>query len=175
MAKYKKPPGKRTAKTKQAFRLIVDTDASTGALDTTPSVGAAPTSNVRGCANFQKARLIFGVRLGTEDDTVNYQITLWYPLRIMGTAPKYCPVVVAHGVYTLGTTVIQYPAVGGGFYEIAIADTITDDTAWDGLVKQSPADNNIAMLEIELRGASHITVDTQVSTGAANVYAQLGE
>ncbi|MFH1604682.1 MAG: hypothetical protein ABIH03_12325 [Pseudomonadota bacterium] len=172
MSLYSIPIGSRVAKTKTAFRRIVDGDVTTSSLVTTPAAATSVTGNVMGCSDFAKARFMFA-GAGSDGNTVNYQIILWYPMEVLGKAPQYIPVVTVHGTYTLGTMVLPTTIVAGAL----IADTVTDDTAFDGLVKHSPADDNVAMVEIDLRGAAYVTVETDLGTGAtaAYVFAQFGD
>lgn len=170
MDQLKKPPGMRTAKSKQPFKVVVDGSTSTTALNTTPAAAGEPTTQVVKCEDFAKARLIFGGGAAA-DKTVNYQVILWY--RVFKTKTQFIPVVVAHGTYTLGAMVMpaQIIAANG-----KIADTVSDDTGWDGLVIESPQDDNVAMIEIDLRGAEFLTIETDLGTAAsATVLVQLGD
>jgi len=165
MSNYSIPYGSRTAKTKTPFRLIVSADTTATSLVTTPAAGNAPTVNVAGCSDFHKARLIIG-GVGADGQAGEYQIILWYPMEIKSKGAQYLPVVTVHGTFTLGPMAMPTGIVASGLF----ADTVTDDTAFNGLVTHSPADDNVGMVEIDLRGANYVTVETKLGTVATSVY-----
>lgn len=130
---------------------------------------------------FPIARFIFAGD-GTDTQTYNYQVVLWYTI-----AGGFIPVRAALGAVALGPVVdgtpIILPAAGDLF-----ADTITNTLGASGSAPDAipaighgvavfnDADDGIATLEVDLRNATAIEVETDL-TGATNatVLYQLGE
>lgn len=169
-----RPPGSRSSEWKAAFRRIIAASTATGALDATPAAvadSARPSAGVVDLQDAPACRLIFG---GTDaaDETINYQVLLWYQFESTGGL-LWVPRLVASGVATLGAMVLPtaFEATNG-----KIADQITDTIADTGNFVESAANDVAAILYIKARGASLLQVETDLGTAAkADVFAQLGE
>lgn len=153
---------------KEIGEAIVEASVATSALSN-PSAATSVASAWKSAKDFSSARFLFG---GTDaaDETVNYQIILWYDV---GDDKDYAPVIAAKGTFTLGATTLPVNIeAANGFF----ADTITDTIIQTGTIIRSPADDSIASIDIDLRNAKFVLVETDLGTAAAaDVIMILGE
>jgi len=163
--------GKRPLSSKAISRLVVDGSTDTAALSA-PAVATASASSWTNTEDFSIARLVFG---GTNlaDEIVNYQVILWTPCRDASGAMIFFPDIVAKGAYTLGAITLPTTVVAADGF---VADTVTDTIGRTGSLPYSPADDSIAKLDIDVRNAMYLSVETDLDTAAAAyVFCQLGE
>jgi len=127
-----------------------------------PSVTTTePTTAVHNVSGRTMARLCFG---GTDaaNETVNYQVILWF-VSWLDDTKVWTPVLAAKGAFTLGTTALPTSLIAAnGLF----ADTITETLAQPGSIARSPANDSIATLDIDLRDAELIQVETDRDTAA---------
>ena len=173
MSLTQEPPGSRVVRAKNGLQHLIVAGTDTATLSN-PAVsdGTRPATNALRVKNYSKARFWIA---GTDaaDETINYQVIAWYLIGGKKGRNLYLPMLVAKGVATLGAMVVPAAmiATGGKF-----ADTITQTLTVDGTVAVSPADDSAAMLEVDLRGAVFVSIETDLGTGAAaDVLIQLGD
>ena len=157
----------------QDLGLIVDGATATGAL-ANPTVATVnkPTGNIHEINDKKAARLVMAGS-NADNETVNYQVILWFQTWPDGADKYWTPVIVAKGAYTLGATALATSVIAANGF---IADTVTDTLAQPGSVVISPEDDSVASLTIDLRDADLIEVQTDLGTAAAAyVFIQLAE
>lgn len=161
-------PGKRTG------RIILDGSAATAALS-----HPAPTTVIGDdWVNTDRERLarIFVGGVGADNVTVDYQIVLWYCHVGTGSAKVYVPVVIASGRYTLSGLTYGANAAPLGATTNRLADTITETYGYDGTLIHSPQNDRLAWMEILLRNAHYIQIETDVVTAtSADVMMQFAD
>jgi len=173
---------RRVGQSKNKIRLVLDGGTGTTALaepvpvvqSSLPSASTSSTGYIS-TDNYTCARIFFG---GTDaaNETINYQVVLWYPVEPVSGADElsYMPVVVAKGVATLGAT--TYTTDDFGAASNLIADTITDTRGHSGVVVNSPGGDSKAWIDVDLHNASGIEIETDRGTAAsADVFLQFGE
>ena len=163
----------------EPFTLLIDGSAlGAGLADPPPAASKAEVigtaaHGVLNCRGKSVARIIFG---GTDlaDEAFNYQVILWsQAVGASVTAPAWIPRVVAKGLATFGDDV--YAATGAGMGAAAnfFVDTITD-TILDGATVYTVAEQR-AVLEIPLRDAERIEIQTDLTTAATvDAFCQVG-
>ena len=168
----KTPPGRRTSESKRHLKHVVQNDTTTSALANPTASTTKPTGNVIDLNDHAAARVFFGGTDGA-NETINYQILLWYLMDDGNGKQDWIPRIVATGVATLSAMAmpVNYQATNG-----LMADSITDTIDDDGSVEESPADDTVAMLYIKCRGAALLEIETDLGTAAAaDAWVQLGE
>lgn len=142
----------------------------------TGTTGAVPTGR------FPTARIVFSgsETTASADKTINYQVVLWKEAETISTATTkgYIPTLAAKGVATVGS-LITVAALGDATATTGdmFCDTLTNTiTKYTGVHVHSPADNSIAVLEIDVHNAGWIEIETDLGTAlAADVFLQWGE
>ena len=144
-----------------AYGVLISASTDTAALSNPSVTTTEPTTAVHNIDKRSMARLLFG---GTDaaDETVNYQVILWSASWLTNTK-VWTPVIAAKGAFTLGDASLPTSLVAVGLF----ADTITETLVQPGSIARSPADDSIASLEINLRDADVIQVETDLGTAAA--------
>jgi len=144
-----------------AYGVLISASTDTGALSNPSVTTTEPTTAVHNIDKRSMARFLFG---GTDaaDETVNYQVILWSASWLTNTK-VWTPIIAAKGAFTLGDAALPTSLVAAGFF----ADTITETLVQPGSIARSPADDSIASLEIDLRDADVIQVETDLGTAAA--------
>jgi len=153
-----------------AYGVLISASTDTAALSNPSVTTTEPTTAAHNIDKRSMARLLFG---GTDaaDETVNYQVILWSASYLTNTK-VWTPLLAAKGMYTLGAQALPTSLVAAGFF----ADTITETLGQPGSILRTPEDDSIASLEIDLRDADVIQVETDRGTAAtAHVMIQMSE
>jgi hypothetical protein len=133
-----------------------------------PAIAAALPAAIISTGQAFRLRLGFG-GAGADNSTFTYQVIAWYKVSAGGD-DAFVPVVLAAGTITLSTYV--YTVTGMGAVTRRMADTITDTLAKSSQVF-SPANNTPGSLELNIRGAAGIEIQTCVGTATnADVFMQ---
>lgn len=172
---YNSEPGKpvaaRPTQSRRMAEVLLLSSGSSAAL-TAPAVRVlAPVGGVASTKDFPIGRLLFS-GTGADDSTFDYQVILWVAATYSGqTSNVYVPQVIARGTVTLGTTVAP-DGFGGG----RMADVVTETLGLPGVLPVSPSNNLVGCLDLPLRNASIIQVQTKlVDATAASVSIVLGD
>lgn len=157
---------------KQGLRKVVDGATATAAFTDIALINDPPSiaDNCFSTGEFSLARIVFGG--SGSNGTINYRIVLWYSV---GGQAAYVPMIVATGAATLSA--LKYDSDGIlGPTGNRLADTITNTIVKTGTILHTPADDNLAWLEIDVRNAPFIQIETDLGTAqTADVFMQLGE
>ena len=174
---------RRPGQSKEAFKVVLDGDTTSTALvepvsvvqSALPLTTASGTTGYLPTSNWTCARIVFG---GTASANLsgNYQVVLWYPVEPISGADEmsYMPVVAARGTFVTGANV--YTTDDYGAAANLFADIITDEYNISGVTVNSPLNDNIAWMDVDLHNASGIEIETDLgSLASIDVLLQFGE
>lgn len=160
----------------EPWRTLVNSSVAADPLEIPAVATSLPKTGIKRLTApfFPTARFIFAGD-GANTNAYNYQIVLWYTI-----AGGFIPVTVASGLVTLGpltdATSAVLPTAGDLF-----ADKITDtlglaNNGIGGVAIYNNEEDGIATIEVELRNATAIEVETDIDEASnVTVLYQLGE
>lgn len=167
-------PNKKVARptaSKAMAEVIISGGTNTTGLTVPAATAIPPTGS--GVVNTQDKpllRLFFGLT-DAHSETVNYQVYAYAPLDVGGNV-YYIPQMLAKGLVTAGTLAMPAAIVASGVF----CDTITDTLNKPGTKLRSTEANDIATLDVEVRGCLFVKIETDLGTAAtAYVFGTLGE
>lgn len=154
------------------FYTYLDGSTATDAL-TNPVPALEPPAGAIPLGTYKSADVVFG-GTDTANQTINYQVIGWRFFLNEAVAADGCwvPTILAKGVATLGT--LAYTLTKLGAATNLFADTITKGTDFYSVVKTTVADDAVALLGIDVRGFSFLSVGTDRGTAVTvDVFVQL--
>lgn len=145
------------------WAVLVDGSTATDALVDPVMSLTLPTTRLD-VAGKSRARIMFGG--AANNGTINYQVVLWSEgVPAQGAvAVTYVPELVAKGVATLGAT--TYAVAGLNAATNVLADTLTATTD-RGVYAYTPANDDVAYLDVDCSGADWLEVETDLGTATA--------
>lgn len=181
-------PYSRMGYSTEPVRHIVDGDTKedafpTFAASTAPSWATSTgRSGIIPTHGASSAKLFFAGKesSASENKTFNYRVLLYRKFDVLTTAttPAYVPEVVAAGVATVGSTLLP-SVLGSATADVGDmwVDTLAPITPFhSGVFVNSPADNTVASIEVDLHNACAIEVQGYIGTVTSwDAFLQFGE